>query len=90
MVRDGNIIHGVRIGVENGCGKPFGFGSEHEEHSFHGRQRPEGFGAPFAEKEQLVFSGSRDLQKGLKIIPDFQIDMLPVIEAGAFDPSTIE
>ena len=46
---------------------------------------------PFLLKRNISFvSGATVFRKDLKRIPDFQIDMLPVIETGAFDPSTIQ
>jgi len=87
---DWNMIDSVGIGVENGPGKSFGFRAEHEKHSFHHRHGPEGYCTAFAEKEYFICFRGHGINKGLEIRPDFQIDMLPVIQTGPFDPSTIQ
>lgn len=87
---DGNVINGARIIVQNGQGKPFGFRPEYEKHSFHHRHGPQGFGSVFAEKEDFVGFRGHGIDEGLKIRPDVQIDILPVIQTGASNPSTIQ
>ena len=79
------MVGGIGKLVKDAVGKPTGFRSEYQKQAPWTDHGPERLRPTFGKHRHLILLRRRIFQKIVKVIPDAQPDIFPVVKSGSFD-----